>query len=31
MTKEPGFLEVAAYVCTIIVAVLTVADWFLRL
>jgi len=27
---EPGFLEVAALVCTIIAAVLTIADWMVR-
>jgi hypothetical protein len=31
MRREPDFLEVAAYVCTIIAAVLSIADWALKL
>jgi hypothetical protein len=31
MRKEPDPLETAALVCTILAAVLTVADWFLRI
>jgi hypothetical protein len=30
MRREPGFLEVMAMVCTIIVAVLAIADWMLK-
>jgi hypothetical protein len=30
MRDKPDFLEVAAYVCTIIVAVLSIADWALK-
>jgi hypothetical protein len=30
MGREPGFLEVAALVCTIIAGVLAVADWMLK-
>jgi hypothetical protein len=29
--RQPGFLEVMASVCTVVVAILAIADWFLRL
>jgi len=29
--REPGFLEVMALVCTVITAILAIADWMLRL
>jgi hypothetical protein len=31
MRREPGFLEVAVSVCTVIVAVLAIADWVLKI
>jgi len=31
MNREPGFLEVMALVCTVIMAILAIADWMLRL
>jgi hypothetical protein len=31
MNREPGFLEVMALVCTVIAAILAIADWMLRL
>jgi len=31
MQREPGFLEVMAMVCTVITAILAIADWMLRL
>jgi hypothetical protein len=30
MRNDAGFLEVAALVCTITTAVLTIADWMLK-
>jgi hypothetical protein len=30
MRREPDFLEGWAYVCTILVAILSVADWLLK-
>ena len=30
MRNRNDFLEVAAYVCAIIVAVLAIADWFIK-
>jgi len=30
MHREQDFLEIAAYVCTIVVAVLAIADWFVK-
>ena len=31
MRKRPDFLEVAAYVCTIIAAVLAIADYLIKI
>jgi hypothetical protein len=31
MQREPGFLEVMALVSTVITAVLSIADWMLKL
>lgn len=31
MKREAGFLEVMALVCTVVTAVLSIADWMLKL
>jgi hypothetical protein len=31
MQRQPGFLEVMALVCTVIAAVLAIADWMLKM
>jgi hypothetical protein len=31
MQRQPGFLEVMALVCTVVVGILAIADWMLKM